>query len=368
MPEYRVRLISTIKSLEELEPCWKDLARGRNNPLVEYSWYLACAQELHDDEDLHVIALLDDVGLLAAVAPLAMSERHGVKVLTFLGATTLFEPVSFLYRNDTALKALYKALIETKIPLVFDRVRAESAEYIPSTGISNRLGLWLNLNCHGSGVQEISRDWSSFLSTLTKGRRRELRRKMRLCDGFGKTSFIHAKSDESEFRKCFQIAVSIENSGWKGISGSSLRQRPDHLNFLRNLSEQYKSTGEMRVSLLMIGENPAAMAIHLFHANTLWGLKIGYDEKFRQYSPGILLKHLITEYCIENGIEKIEHLGSYASWQAPWMQHIQPYRILLYFPLGASGLRLFFRSTLANLSTKLARVFRCNRSQRVQDA
>ena len=122
MPDHSIQIIRDFDSLQLLEDDWNRLSSFRNNPLFEFSWYYACAKELHGSDNLYTVTHSNQNGKLDAIAPLVLSTRMGISILEFIGSKTLMEPVGFLYTNATALSKLYNALVRFRYPLEFNRL------------------------------------------------------------------------------------------------------------------------------------------------------------------------------------------------------------------------------------------------------
>jgi CelD/BcsL family acetyltransferase involved in cellulose biosynthesis len=69
-----------------------------------------------------------------------------------------------------------------------------------------------------------------------------------------------------------------------------------------------------------------------------WLLRVGYDQRFAQCSPGQLLVRDTIRYAVEAGLESYEFLGSAESWSERWTNTKHPCVSLWVYPLGVRGI------------------------------
>ena len=58
-----------------------------------------------------------------------------------------------------------------------------------------------------------------------------------------------------------------------------------------------------------VDDTLAAVRMAVEVENTLWELKIGYDEQFAKWSPGVVLTHETIRHAFEHGLSGLEFLG-----------------------------------------------------------
>lgn len=80
------------------------------------------------------------------------------------------------------------------------------------------------------------------------------------------------------------------------------------------------------------GEAAAAQLV-VDHGNRLWGLKTGYDERFRRVSPGLLLMQDILREACERGYEAVEFLGAAEPYKAIWTDRQRDYCSIRLYPM-----------------------------------
>jgi Zn-dependent peptidase ImmA (M78 family) len=66
-------------------------------------------------------------------------------------------------------------------------------------------------------------------------------------------------------------------------------------------------------------------------------LKIGYDERWAQHSPGIQLMWDVSREAFERRLKTFEMLGSAEPWLTIWAREQRTYRTLAFYPHNIRG-------------------------------
>jgi CelD/BcsL family acetyltransferase involved in cellulose biosynthesis len=107
----------------------------------------------------------------------------------------------------------------------------------------------------------------------------------------------------------------VEASGWKGRQGTAILSSPETAAFYRNVAEAFHARGELRLSSILLDGEAAAFDFCLLSGRRLYLLKTGYDERFRTYAPGLVLRLATVEHCFQEGLEAHELAGDDAPWK-----------------------------------------------------
>ena len=323
--------------LSALEAEWRVLSAHMGNPLLEYDWIRAAADTLHADGDLAVITLRRE-GRLAAIAPLARTRGLGGMALEFIGARTLAEPADFLYEDPAARMALCDALRERREPLVCARLPADSATALHDAG--RRGGYSLTTASAPAPTLTIDSDWAQFEQGLSSRRRsdyRALRRKLALR---GRVEFAVESPDAAAFDDRFAEFMRVEAAGWKGRGGSALARRDDLRAFFGAAGRAYAARGQLRYCRLAVDGVAVAAQICIEYGERWWVLKIGFDEAWADYSPGLQLSWDTVRTAFERRLRGIEYLGTAEAWLTIWTRRERTLANLRYYPRSIGGLSL----------------------------
>ena len=137
---------------------------------------------------------------------------------------------------------------------------------------------------------------------LSAKKLKELRRQRNRLAEHGAVRFSIARKPE-EVAHAVEVFLALEVSGWKGERGTALRQNGGDLDFIRNATQGLAESGQCEIITMHAGERPVAAAVVLRHLDRAFYFKLGIDEAFSKYSPGVqltldLTRHLCDETVI----------------------------------------------------------------------
>ncbi len=95
-------------------------------------------------------------------------------------------------------------------------------------------------------------------------------------------------------RHAFEQFLALEASGWKGQRGAALLLDPSRAAFARQAFNGLAEAGLAEIHALQVNGQPAAMLTLLRSGAGCFGWKLAYDERLRDFSPGILLLEDLT--------------------------------------------------------------------------
>ncbi len=329
-------LIRSTEALQAVRDDWDALAARHGSPLLEHDWQMACAAALHDERDLHVVAVRDN-GRLVAAAPLAVDRRR--RRLALLGAAALYEPSGCLFASDAAADALALELIRCRQPSVFERVPHDGPFVHAVRRNAGGRAITIDRPAGSSNVVEVRGSWADFLAGLSSRTRRGLeRQRAALAAAAGAVDVTVDTPSPDAVAGVLERLARIEATGWKGRRGSSLADRADLRGFFLAYGERAAGRGRLRVSTLMAGSTAVAMELAVVAHRRIWGLKLAYVEALAAHGPGLQLVHTSIQAAFEQGLEGYEFLGSSEAWQDRWHPERRDHGVLALYPVSVRGL------------------------------
>ena len=172
---------------------------------------------------------------------------------------------------------------------------------------------------------------------LSSKNRSNLRRQMRRLAEEGEVRFVSTLSGFDQ-QLAFEHFIKVEASGWKGRMGTAIDSDPNLRAFVEGFLPQLMDEGRAQIDLMMLGQSCIAANVVLRAGRGLFAWKIGIDEDYKRYSPGMHLAMEFTRFAMEN--PKIDYVDSLADADHPMANHIWSARralALLFVPLSSFG-------------------------------
>lgn len=315
-----IELIRDRETLANISNEWSELADSFGTPLLSHEWFISCAESFYNENALCIVVARSN-SKMVAIAPLVIIRSRGFEHLELLGSSFLGEPSGLLYYDDNSLKELIKSVLKLRRPLFLHRIPNDATLFqLINTRLSKN-GVFIKRNTSGSAYVPIDTSWDEFFRSLSSKRRYDLRRASRRADEFRKVAYKIICPTPAELDANLSIAFKIEAAGWKGRKGSALLNNDKLNTFFKKYSLFAAKKKILRLCFLFIDETPVAMLIGLEYQNRFWVLKIGYDEKYSNCSPGILLIHETIRYAFDKEMKSYEFLGSDEPWLRMWAKH-----------------------------------------------
>ena len=131
---------------------------------------------------------------------------------------------------------------------------------------------------------------------------KDLRRLRNRLAEHGDVSF-HVARTPTDVASALDTFLELEASGWKGKRGTALQQRPGDEAFIRQATGALAARGQAEIVTLKAGQTAVASGVMIRHLDRAYYFKIGVDERFAKYSPGVQLTLDVTRHlCADPAI------------------------------------------------------------------
>ena len=139
---------------------------------------------------------------------------------------------------------------------------------------------------------------------------KELRRQRHRLEEHGPVVFDVARAPD-EIGPALEAFLRLEASGWKGKRGTALVQHDGDAAFIRRAVPALAETAQCEIVTLRAGTTPVAAGIVLRHQDRAFFFKLGVDERFAKYSPGVQLTLDLTRHlCADPAIASADSTAS----------------------------------------------------------
>jgi CelD/BcsL family acetyltransferase involved in cellulose biosynthesis len=192
--------------------------------------------------------------------------------------------------------------------LIFRATSLDGAAMKAFTDVLGRMGIApLVLQSHVRACLDATGDADELLrEALGAKKLKELRRQRNRLAEHGDVHFDVARTPE-EIAAAIETFLLLEASGWKGQRGTALSQDAGDAAFVRCATAALAETGQCEIVTLRAGQTPVASAIVLRHQDRAFYFKLGVDERFAKFSPGVQLTLELTRYlCADPAIRLVD--------------------------------------------------------------
>jgi CelD/BcsL family acetyltransferase involved in cellulose biosynthesis len=273
-------------------------ARGRTGASALSAW-----SEPSPDGVARLIGLLPVVSMWHAyripLPALVSADPYGTLCTPLLDRDMADDAVGALMYQ--ARKAGAHALILRDVALGGAAVKVFN-EMLRQRGMHPRI-----LQSHVRACLDATRDANELLrDALGAKKLKELRRQRHRLAEHGAIRFEVARSRD-EIAAAIETFLALEASGWKARRGTALLQDDGDASFVRRATSALAETGQCEVATLRAGDTPVAAAILLRHQDRAFYFKLGVDQGFAKFSPGVQLTLDLTRHlCADPAIALVD--------------------------------------------------------------
>ncbi len=351
LPVNGIACIQDLAQLAGLQEAWEILANPFAAPFLGFDWFYSCAKAVVFPNVLSIQVLWrnDEV---AAIAPLERVKEKFCYRYELLGSHFLGEPSGILYRDEQALCTLLKKLSELNNPIRLRRLGADSLELQLLSELFRGSPLFSVRNGGKSPTLPIESTWEQYESGMSSRRLSDLRRARRRLKKNGEVSFRIFSPASDQAPALLQEFMEVEHRSWKGENQSSLLSRPVLARFFSEYTLRSAQKGVLRMAFLYVDRKPVAGLLGVEEFNRFWVLKIGYDQRYANCSPGILVMHEVIKYAFEQGLERFEFCGWDAPWMHMWTKETRAYLSPLIYSLSLPGMMVLMKDLSGYIAKK----------------
>jgi CelD/BcsL family acetyltransferase involved in cellulose biosynthesis len=290
---------------------WRALSERAAEPNGYYlpEWELAVNASARGRVDTDALGAWRDASSLIGLAPvISMWRAYRIPLPALVSADPYGTLCTPLLDRDMAEEAVTGILQQARRAgahaLIFRATSLDGAALKAFTDVLHRGGMQpVVLQSHVRACLDTTGDADDVLrEALGAKKLKELRRQRNRLAEHGAVHFDVARTP-AEMATAVETFLMLEASGWKGQRGTALSQDDGDAAFVRRATSALAETGQCEIVTLRAGETPVAAAIVLRHQDRAFYFKLGVDERFAKFSPGVqltleLTRHLCTDPAI----------------------------------------------------------------------
>ncbi len=294
---------------------WRALSMRAVEPNGYYlpEWELAVNASARGRVGADMLSAWRDASTLIGLAPvISMWRAYKMPLPALVGADPYGTLCTPLLDRDVAEEAvtglLQRARQAGAHALIFRAISLDGPAMKAFTDVLDRAGIApLVLQSHVRACLDATGDADELLrEALGAKKLKDLRRQRNRLAEHGDVRFEVARTS-AEIAAAVETFLVLEASGWKGQRGTALSQDDGDAAFVRRGTAALAGTGQCEIVTLRAGQAPVASAIVLRHQDRAFYFKLGVDERFAKFSPGVQLTLELTRHlCADPAIRLVD--------------------------------------------------------------
>lgn len=299
----------------ELKSEWNDLVRRSTGNRIFSTWeWQSVWWEAYQPGELWVVVCRDESNHLIGLAPwfigVGDDGRRFVSTIGCKEVTDYLDLIVDCDHTDAVLSSLAQFLADHHSD--YDRIELCN---IPENSISCS-AFPHHLEQHGFSVAitpedvcpivQLPDNWTTYLETLDKKQRHELRRKLRRAQGVNADVSWYTVGPEHNLSE--EMEHFLEMMAASSTDKARFLSDPLNAKFFRNVTQILHDQGWLQLNFLTINGNRAAAYLNFDYNKHIMVYNSGLRTEYGSLSAGIVLLALTIQHAIETGHELFDFL------------------------------------------------------------
>lgn len=326
-------------------------AYGDRGIFISYGWFENWWKSFGRDIELFTVVLRTP-GEIKAIFPCSLrpdpcrGAKHRIVSSLTNSQTCYFDfVVSSDYRNYTI--SCFISIVSQVLPgvqLFFENMDPSGENFSQMIAqLSSTRAPFQIYSQPSAPWTDLSGDWKSFSSTLSVNFKKTLRKRFNKAESKGILNLETLRATDQLDAK-LNTVFEIEYSSWKGRNGTAIKCHPDVEHYYRGLASWAMQQGNLLLFILTLNDTPIGATFCLSTGQTVFGIKVGYDESYGDISPGILLHKMMYDYFFSLGtVSKHDFLGNCEPWKMEWTNRTGEACWIRIYPKSLKGWSQYMR-------------------------
>lgn len=306
--EWRIDIVDSVQELFTRRDDLKPLAASALEPNVFHEPFLLfpALKAFAGDMKLRFVLVYGTPGgnpkppmTLRVFLPLVRVKRHRGLPVSALRSWTYIH--CFL---GTPL--VHSLDADESVDVLFDWLRDDSSAApileIPLMGLDGPVFQHFTAQCHrrqrpiwladvsGRAICKPTTDTFQYIRNAMSGQaHKDFKRKQRRLAELGYFEYRYYKPGDDLDAWCEDF-LAVEGSGWKGEAGSALGASEANREFFHSVVKEAAAENRLMMLAMSLGGKPIAVKCNFLAKPGAFAFKIGFDESYKQYSPGQILE------------------------------------------------------------------------------
>ncbi len=331
---FDVKIICDYQEFQLLKGPWDSLLQGDNAKAVwlRHEWYDCWWQAFGTDAKMFVVASYE-CGCLIGVIPLMIVpmriKRIRQRVLRFIEngitprSSLLFPGVS-VDRLKVVWDKVFQHSFLWDLAILANLEQGNRVYDYWRTYLQENKIRYIELPERISPYVELTDGWEEVKKSFGRNLRRNINRaKSRLEKEapFELVECVSASDVTAALTHCFRIS----KLSWKGKEGANMGGNEQRSIFYDLLTKVAINNGWINIWLLKFRDQYIAFEYVLQLNGYAIPIAADYDQEFKEYSPGVVLRSLVLERLIGRGTTTYDFAGTVYDYKLYWTKTLRPH-------------------------------------------
>ena len=322
-----IKIIRSIEELQKLESEWNDLLKSspNENVFMSFDWnFLWIKYFLHGKDSLFIIAVYNDANELVALAPFFLKRFFlFFESLIFISGD-YSDYLGIIVKKDADKERIYYEIfgeiIKNKTADII-YMRQVSAELLNGVkkNVSGYYGLKLNYKESGGCYYfNLPDSMDGYMKQFNSKRRYNILNRVEKAEK-NNIGFIGSSDlDKSLFKEYLNYFFGLHQKRWNDKGGKGVFYNKKIKNFFMDLFTVLYNKNKIALSFLAIDEGVSggnsakkkiiSSAVCFDSGNKRQVYLPGFDPKYSNFHPGIVLTYYIIKEAIDEKYEEFDFL------------------------------------------------------------
>jgi CelD/BcsL family acetyltransferase involved in cellulose biosynthesis len=330
---YRTLVFRSAAELCSWAPAWDDLWRRSEvaTPRARAPIVAEWLDKFAGRRRIRILAV-ELNGRLVAALPLVSKRIAGVVQVLTLPVNDWAMCGELLLDQDadpaSVLAPLVSWLTQPGTPILWlDYLPLQTQRWQAFLAASQRAGLCQAMRQQFDvGVVDIERTWSAYAAEYPKrGRRNRQRQAKALEQAGGAELHLLNAIAPGDAPALVRRGFEVERRSWKGSEQSSVLQHPAALSYYSAEARQLAEWGLLELSFLEHQDRPIAFQYGFQAKGTYFIPKVGYDQEFAKFAPGVqLMQQILRRQHEETSCHRVDFNGPLSDWTRDFATETYP--------------------------------------------
>ena len=344
-PELTVRVFRTWEDMLSLSVTWNEfLAKSSAATIcLTFEWLESWWMAYKESRELFVVSICGLDGTLVGIAPFYRTNhpnhtgtRFPIRMLRFLGTGTdgTSTSLDFIIRKGyetTGVRRLLRWLAESRSEwdiLDLHLMPAESPTIAVLMEQLKHCGWPHSQKEEPHLIVPLPDQYETYLSSLSKKMRSELPYEHRRLLRKFKVD-VRKIQAEAELPQAIETLFRLNTSRWQARGQRGSFHNEEKRILCREIAKRFLARGWLDFWLLELNGDPAAIEYGFRYKDTYYPLWVALNTEYKTYEAGSVLRSLIIQALINEGIHFYELMNGIEPYKMRWGAEQRSYKNLL---------------------------------------